>query len=192
MANGYPTYQDVKLYLSISSSVDDALIVATLKRAIATFENMCGRTFLPKEDTVYYSAKGENVIDRHYLHLRDADLLSITSLTIDGVSVPVDEYYTSGTLPKYAVRLHGESDFSFKEFSNYPEQSIVIEGIFGYDTEVPDDVFGAIIRLTAWLYQQKDNSMELDRPVAISNAMVLPMALPSDVEAIARFYKRLI
>jgi len=34
--------------------------------------------------------------------------------------------------------------------------------------------------------------MELDRPIAMSNAMVLPASLPSDVEAIAGFYRKVI
>jgi hypothetical protein len=192
MANGYPHFQDVKHYLNIDNSANDALIVATLKRAIATFENMCGRTFLPKTSSLFLNADDEQVIDSKTLFLREGNLLEITTLKIDNITVPSAQYYLVGAQPHYAVRLKSTSTFSFNDFSESPEQTIEITGTWGFSTEVPEDVFGAIVRLTAWLYQQKDNAMELDRPIAMSNAMILPSALPSDVEAISKFYRRVI
>jgi hypothetical protein len=192
MANGYPHFQDVKHYLNIDNSANDALIVATLKRAIATFENMCGRTFLPKTSSLFLNADDEQVIDSKTLFLREGNLLEITTLKIDNITVPSAQYYLVGAQPHYAVRLKSTSTFSFNDFSESPEQTIEITGTWGFSTEVPEDVFGAIVRLTAWLYQQKDNAMERDRPIAMSNAMILPSALPSDVEAISKFYRRVI
>lgn len=192
MASGYPKYQDVKHYLGIENSQQDALLVATLKRAIATFENMCGRVFVPKTDTRFFDANGEEVTSGKRLFLRSGDLLSISSLKIDGVTIPSSAYYLSGAAPHFTIKIRDNNNFSFKDYSGTPEQSIEIEGEWGYEDEVPEDVWGAIVRLTAWLYQQKDNAMELDRPVAISNAMVLPASLPSDVEAIAAFYRKVI
>ena len=191
MSSGYPTFHDVKHYLGIENSEQDALIVATLKRAIATFENMCGRKFVPKEEIKKFDSNGDEVVNSRRLFIRDGDLLSISSLKIDGVVVPPTDYYVDGASPHFVVRIKSGSNYTFDEFSTAPEQTIEIAGAWGYDVDVPDDVFGAIVRLAAWLYQQKDNAMELDRPVAISNAMVLPASLPSDVEAIARFYKRI-
>lgn len=192
MASGYPKFQDVKHYLGIENSQQDALIIATLKRAIATFENMCGRVFIPKTETRYFNANDEQVITGKRFFLRSGDLLNITSLKIDGDLVPASNYYLAGAPPFFNIILKESSTFSFKDYGDTPEQTIEIVGEWGYEDEVPEDVFGAIVRLTAWLYQQKDNAMELDRPVAISNAMVLPASLPSDVEAIARFYKKVL
>lgn len=192
MAASYPRFQDVKHYLGIDNSGDDALIVATLKRAIATFENMCGRSFLPKTETRAFDANDEQVINAKRLFLRDGDLLTITELKIDGATVPSDEYFLVGAMPHYVVRITDGSDFTFTEYSVSPEQTIEITGTWGFDTIVPEDVFGAIVRLTAFLFQQKDNAMELDRPIAMSNSMILPASLPTDVEAIAKFYKKVI
>ena len=192
MATGYPRFQDVKHYLGIDNSGNDALIVATLKRAIATFENMCGRSFLPATETRVFDAYDEQIITPKRLFLRDGDLLEITELKIDGATVPSDEYFLVGAMPHFLVRITDASDFTFNEYSSSPEQTIEIIGKWGFDLTVPEDVFGAIVRLTAFLYQQKDNAMELDRPIAMSNAMVLPASLPSDVEAIAKFYKKVI
>jgi len=192
MASGYPRFQEVKLYLNIDNSGNDALLVATLKRAIATFENMCGRTFLPSTETRTFDATDEQIINAKRFFVRDGDLLTVTTLTIDGNVVPTDEYFLVGAMPYHTLRITEGSDFTFRDFSTSPEQSIQIAGTWGFDSTVPDDVHGAIVRLTAWLFQQKDNAMELDRPVAMSNAMILPPSLPSDVEAIARFYKKVI
>ena len=192
MASGYPKFQDVKHYLGIENSNQDALLVATLKRAIATFENMCGRSFIPKTEVRYFDANGEEVISGHRLFIRSGDLLEIATLKIDGLLIPVSDYYLSGAQPHHVVKIKDSSMYSFKDYGGTPEQVIEISGTWGYEVEVPEDVFGAIVRLTAWLYQQKDNAMELDRPVAISNAMVLPATLPSDVEAISKFYKKVI
>lgn len=192
MATGYPRFQDVKLYLNIDSGRDDALIVATLKRAIATFENMCGRVFVPATETRVFDANDEQVVAPKRFFLRSGDLIEITELKIDSEIVPEADYFCVGAIPYHVIRLRESSDFTFGEYTTSPEQTIEITGRWGYEEDVPDDVFGAIVRLTAWLFQQKDNAMELDRPIAMSNAMVLPAALPSDVEAIARFYKKVI
>lgn len=192
MADAYPKFQDLKLYLNIDTSKDDALLVATLKRAVKTFENMCGRTFVPAAETRYFDANDEQVITGKRLFIRDGDLIEITELKIDSEIVPDDEYFCTGAIPYNTLRITDGSDFSFRDFTLTPERSIAITGRWGYQDEVPDDVFGAIVRLAAWLYQQKDNAMELDRPIAMSNAMVLPASLPSDVEAIAGFYKKVI
>lgn len=192
MATGYPRFQDVKHYLGIDNSGNDALIVATLKRAIATFENMCGRSFVPATETRIFDAYDEQVVTPKRLYLRDGDLLQITEMRIDGATVPADEYFLVGAMPHFLVRITDASDFTFNEYSSTPEQTIEIDGKWGFDLVVPEDVFGAIVRLTAFLYQQKDNAMELDRPIAMSNSMILPASLPSDVEAIAKFYKKVI
>lgn len=186
--NRYPQYQDVKHYLGIASSDDDALLVITLKRAIATFENLCGRSFALVEEAKFFDANSEQVLDWRTLFPRDDDIYEITELKIDSIVVPTGEYYVSGR----KICLDVNSNFSFKEYASSPHNSIKVTGKWGYSEIVPDDVFGAIVRLTAWLYQQKDNAMDLDRPVAVSNAMLLPAALPSDVVEIAKFYRRLL
>lgn len=192
MASTYPTFQDLKLYLGINTDKNDAILVKTLKRAISTFENMCGRSFIPKAEVRFYDANGEEVISHKRLFIRSGDLISVSELKIDNEIVPSSEYFFTDAIPHFALSLKASSDFSFKYYSTTPERTISITGSWGYQDEVPDDVFGAIVRLASWLYQQKDNAMELDRPIAMSNAMILPSSLPADVEGISMFYKKVI
>lgn len=182
----YPNFQDVKQYLSITASNDDALLVILLKRAIKSFENLCGRTFLPTTDTRYFSADSEQVVSHNKIVLRTDDLYSVTQLKIDGQIVPTTDYW----LDTRGITLKDSSEFSFKEFTDDPHNSIEITGQWDYESEVPDDVFGAIVRLTAWFYQQKDNALELDRSVAMANGMALPAGFPKDVVEASRFYRR--
>ncbi len=183
----YPGFQDVKQYLSITASNDDALIVGILKRAIRSFENLCGRGFLTASSTKKFSATGEEVVRWNHIVLRDDEVISISQIKIDGVIVPSTDYY----LTPHGIKLIISSDYAFSEYSDDPHDTIEITGIWGYEASVPDDVFGAIVRLAAWFYQQKDNALELDRSVAMANGMALPAGFPKDVVEVARFYRRI-
>ena len=84
--NRYPQFQDVKLYLGIASSDDDALLAITLKRAITTFENLCGRTFNLETDVKFFDANSEQVLDWRTLFPRDDDMgLDMAELEKEGL-----------------------------------------------------------------------------------------------------------
>ncbi len=189
--SGYPTYQDVKLYLNITTTRDDVLLVSFLKRAIAIFENLARRTFLPTTQTKCFNGDSKEIVSWDVLFLRTEDLLSVTELTINGEVVPSNEYFLEGGSPYYKIRLSQESDFSFNDYTVDPHNTVCITGSWGYDANVPEDVFHAIIRLTAYLYAQKDNAMELDRTTTMSNGSVIPAGIPNDVERVAVFYRRI-
>lgn len=190
MYTAYPVFQDVKHYLGISNYADDALLVTLLKSAITMFENLCGRSFLIDTGTRYFSANDKDcVVKWNKLFLRDNEVLTVTGLEIDGAVVPTDEYY----LEKGSyIMLKNTSVFSFQEFSEDPYHTIKVTGTWGYLYEVPHDVFWAIVRLTAYLYQQKDNTLDLTRSVTIANAGEVPSALPTDVLAVANIYRRFV
>lgn len=191
--NRYPDHSDVKTYLNVQTNRDDALIVALVQRAIAIFENLARRSFVPAVEVKYFSATGSEVIDWHTIWLRDCDLLSVSELMVGGVVVPSEEYILEGGPPHYKITLLSDSDFSFSFYATNPQQHIKITGTWGYSANiVPDDVFGAIVRLTAYLYAQKDNAMELDRTNAVAGGMVIPNAIPNDVQLVANFYKRMV
>jgi hypothetical protein len=189
--SGYPTYQDVKQYLNITTNRDDVLLVTFLNRAILIFEHLARRTFLPVSATKYFNGNSEEIVSWDVLFIRSEDLLSVTSLKINGETVANTEYYLEGDSPYYKIRLSTESDFSFNDYTADPHNTVVVEGVWGYASSVPADVFGAIIRLTAYLYAQKDNAMELDRAATMSNGQVIAAGIPNDIERVAVFYRRI-
>lgn len=191
--NRYPTHLDVKTYLNIQTTRDDSLLVILVQRAIAIFENLARRSFIPTTAIKYFNANSGDVLDWHTLWLRDLDLLSVSELMVGGAVVPSEDYVLEGGPPYYKVVLLADSDFSFTFYETTPHNHIKITGSWGHSASVvPDDVFGAIVRLTAYLYAQKDNAMELDRSNAIAGGMAIPSSIPKDVQLIADFYKRLV
>ena len=192
MYSRYPNHSDVKTYLNIQTTRDDLVLAEFVQRAIVIFENLARRTFLPKVDTKYFDGNSTEVVSWNTLFIRSEDLLTVTELMINGEVVPSDEFILSGDGPPYyKIQLLPESDFSFYNYTLNPFRSIKITGTWGYGDEIPADVFGAIVRLTAYLYAQKDNAMELDRTNAIAGGMGMPSGIPKDIERIAVVYRRI-
>ena len=190
--NRYPTHNDVKQYLNIQTSRDDLVLADLTQRAVVIFENLARRTFLPKVATKYFDGISPEIVSWDTLFIRSEDLLTVSELMINGEVVPTDEYILGGDGPPYyKIQLLPESDFNFKAYTINPFRSIKITGTWGYGEELPADVFGAIIRLTAYLYAQKDNAMELDRTNAIAGGMGIPTGIPKDIERIAVIYRRI-
>lgn len=56
---------------------------------------------------------------------------------------------------------------------------------------IPADVEQATLRLVAFLYRQRDNSSDIDRPVLTSDGVtIMPSNLPQDVQQLLRNYAR--
>jgi hypothetical protein len=53
----------------------------------------------------------------------------------------------------------------------------------------PDDIVQATLRLSAYLYRQPANAMDLDRAVIVGNATIAPGAIPADVFMMLRPYQ---
>ena len=183
----YPVLADVKAYLSISATNtnDDSLLTSLLERAIAIFENLAQRTFLTVNEARFFSSTDKEVVRSDTLFLRDDDIISISELLIDDVVVDSGQYYIEDG---YAIKLTSDCDESFLNGTTH--NNIKVTGVWGYDSSVPSDVSQAIIRMTAYLYAQKDNAMELATTSAVAGALILPADFPKDVEKIAMFYRR--
>lgn len=192
MYSRYPNHSDVKTYLNIQTTRDDIVLAEFVQRAIVMFENLARRTFLPKVDTKYFDGNSQEIVSWNTLFIRSEDLLAVTELMINGEVVPSDEFILDGDGPPYyKIQLLHESDFSFYNYTINPFRSIKITGTWGYGDEIPADVFGAIIRLAAYLYSQKDNAMELDRTNAVAASMGIQGGIPKDIERIAVVYRRI-
>jgi len=60
-----------------------------------------------------------------------------------------------------------------------------------YTYHVQDEINHWVLRLAAWLYRQKDNSVDSDRAIVTDyGGMLLPSKLPSDVADAALLYRR--
>lgn len=126
----YARPTDLKSYLGITDTTDDALILSLCERARTKIDEYCNRTFLPRVATRYYDANGlgDTLMLAH-------DLVSVTTFTNgDGDAFTAAQYHlypVSG--PPYSwIELDKSLGLLF-EYSTTPQRAISIVGIWGWD-----------------------------------------------------------
>lgn len=182
----YATLSEIKRYLGISSTDDDALLATLSDAASRMIDNLTGRTFEAPADTTRYHT--EDNVDGDTLWF-DTDVAAITSITNgDGVVVASTNWRTKprNQTPYYAVELKEDSSVTWDTDSG----DIAVVGRFAYSTTAPDVVAQVCVRIVAYLYRQKDNMGELDRAIIAGNTTLLPAELPRDILIMLASYKR--
>ncbi len=187
----YVAAADVRAYLGMTSSGDDALITSLCARAQAAIDRYCNRTFEASGDTTrYFDAVGPHIAGP-VLYL-DRDLCAVTTVTNgDGVAVGSTQYVTlpANDAPYYALRLKTSAGKVWTYSTDW-EKAISIAGKWAYSTTAPADVVQAAVRLAAFYYRQKDAALQ-DVTAIEAGVVVQPVAIPADVQALLRPYKRL-
>jgi len=185
MAYTESTY--VKAYLGIDTNDDDALIDSLIERAQKIIESYTGRVFEAETETKYFYTQN---IEGRWLYLWGYDLMTVTTLTNgDGTEITSGQYRLEprNTTPKYAIRLNEDYTWEFDD----SDDEVSIAGTWGYTTTAPHDIKHACIRLTAFLYRQKDTSADVDRPLITGDGVtIMPSSFPADVKSILDNYKR--
>jgi hypothetical protein len=181
----YCTLAEVKALLGTTEDEDDGLLAALISRASAWIERFTGRRFAGQAETRSY-ASGETWLSSLWL---DQDLLSVTSLTnTDGDEIAAAGYVLLplNGLPKNRIEL--KSGYSW---GSDPEGLISVAGTWGFAAAPPADITQAACRLTVWLYKQRDAPFG-----KVGNSLTgeyeTPVALPKDVEALLKPYRRVI
>lgn len=187
----YATLQQFNEYSNIAGANDDTLREAMLARAQAIVESHTGRVFEAIADTTRYFDPVRHVGGRT-LYL-DRDLAQVTEITNgDGEVLVASDYVTEprNEGPYYAIVLRSDSDVSWT-FADYPENAIAVKGRWAYSVVAPDPIVHATLRLAAWMYRQRDTSIDPDRPVVSPDgAMLMPSRLPADVVEVLRPFRR--
>lgn len=184
----YATAVQVKEYLGISGTVvDDNLLDDLIERAEGLIDAYTGRSFEATTATKYF---GEGDMDGQDLPLYGHDLLAVTTLTNgDGTEITSSEYrlFPRNDSPKWIIRLDSGKSWSFSD----DDSEITVAGTWGYSATPPLDIQHACVRLTAFLYRQKDTSADIDRPLITGDGVtIMPSSLPTDVTRMLDRYKR--
>lgn len=184
----YTSLTQVKDYLGITSSVtDDNLLNDLITRAEGLIDAYTGRRFEATTATKYFSYDDT---DGQFLPLYGEDLLTVTKLTNgNAVEVTSGNYrlFPRNDSPKWLIRLDESQSWSFSD----GDSEISVAGTWGYSATAPADIQHACVRLTAFLYRQKDTSADIDRPLITGDGVtIMPSSLPSDVTRILDRYKR--
>ena len=185
----YLEVEELKDYLNITRPVDDEIIESMCLAAQAYIEHKTNRVFEVSADSIRYfdATKLEN---QRLLRFGE-DLISITTVVNgDGSTIASSNYFLSyaGHLI-YELKLKGSTGLYFT-YEDDPEEAIAVTGKWAYSLTPPQDIIQATRRLASYLFWQKDNANDLDRPFIIGQVTSLPAALPRDVERLIAKYVR--
>lgn len=188
----YASLDKVKLYLGINTTDDDALLTSLIARAQKIIESRTGRVFESSTQEVRYFDGILDVSDNGRILYLDKDLCAIDWIKNgDGTTLKSADYVTIPQSPPfYEIALLVSSGVVFM-YQTDPERAISIRGNWAYSLTPPADIVHATIRLTAWLYRQKDTSADIDRPLITGDGVtIMPGHLPRDIIDILMYYRR--
>lgn len=181
----YTTTAQVKEYLNITGAGDDALIARLITAAQSAIDQYCNQPFEATADTTRYFDDLD--LNGSTLYL-DYPLVSVTTITNgDGEAVESDDYKLQ---PRNRPPYHRIITINDGSWYASEEDEISITGRWAYSLTAPADIVQACIRLTSFLYRQRDTSADLDRTVITEGVTLLPGALPQDVLTLLANYVR--
>ena len=189
----YCGVDELKEYLGVTGTADDAMLLTLLAAAQRTIDSYCARTFEATADTVR-TFDSQRDVDGYTLTV-DSDLCAITSIVNgDGTTISNSHYVTEprNETPYYAIRLKTSAGKVWTStVSGDSENAITVTGKWAYSTSAPSDIAHVCKRLAAYIYRQKDNAGDLDRAVIAGNSTILPAQIPSDIRLMLAPYRRL-
>ena len=190
------TTAKVKTYLGISSSRDDTLIGDLITNAQSIIESYTGRVFDVSGDTTKkFDAKLD--VDGRMLYFSDQLEIAAAPTTVtngDGSTLSANTdvvYLPRNRFPAYGLEwLPSSSAWWQGDSDGNDANAISIAAKWGYSVSgsVPADIQQACIRLTAFLYRQRETNSDGDRPLIVDGVTILPSALPRDVTRILSPY----
>lgn len=171
----YCTKDDLKTYLGITGTGEDALLGTIITRAQDILEFQTGKVFEAAADETRYF----DDVDGATLYVDW--ICSITSIKNgDGAELAATDYVSipRNMPPYYAIKLLSSSGTAWTG-------DIEVTGKFGYTNDAAGKVWGpaaaACVELAAYLYRLKDNVGDMDRPVVTDGVTILPSQWPQNV-----------
>jgi hypothetical protein len=190
----YCTIAQVTEYLGITGTGDDDIIDALITRAGAWIDTYTGRTFEASADTTRSFTVDDDTEGR-WLHF-DADLASITTVTTNAdattpTTVSSTEYVTHprNDTPYYAIQILSSVDKEWTYTTN-PENGVTVAGRWAYSTSAPNLIVHACVRLTAYLYRQRDAQVFETTALPDAGVITTPTGMPREVKIMLEPYKR--
>lgn len=189
----YITLSELKTYLNIpvSDTTADTKLQTFIDAAQKFIENYTGKVFEASATSTRLFHAIEDV-DGFVLFL-DKGLASSSSLVIvngDGETIPSNAYVLEprNTFPARMIRLKQTQGYVW-DFDDDPENAISVTGYFADTTSADANIKQATKRLASYLYHQKDNAGDLDRPMQMMDGVVyFPTVLPKDVQLLLEHY----
>lgn len=126
----YCSVSDLKTYLNVTTSTDDALLQLMLDAATARIDSKCGRTFQAASDEVRYFDPSIN-LNEGRIEL-DADLSYITSVLNGADNITTSVYHMPrNTTPYYQIGLRSDASYGWS-FTTPTEEAVTVTGRWAY------------------------------------------------------------
>lgn len=190
----YVSVADLKAYLGVTGTADDALLTSLIARAEKAIEVYCGRSFTCAADTTRNFTVGVDT-DGDTLWF-DEDLCAVTTVTTDADGTPITlvrntDFVTvpRNTTPWYGLKIISGSDYSW-DYTTNAEMGITVLGRWAYSTTPPQDIIHATTRLSGYYYRQKDAQTYDTTAIPDAGVLMIPQGMPKDVKMILDSYKK--
>jgi hypothetical protein len=196
ITNGYATLAEAKAYLSISDSIDDAMLESMVEAASRSIDNIAGRRFYLDASASARLYRGTNP----YILTVD-DFGSTTGLALaldtggDGTYETTLTYNVDYVVEPFNAVAMGKpyTQITLVGGQLLPwllpnlRPSVQLTAKWGFPT-VPDDISQACLILTADMYKRKDS---VGGNLGISELGAIRMSpLGRDIAAMTRAYRR--
>ena len=176
----YATLSQLKTYLGLSGSADDALLEQLLGRATAAIERYTHRRFTGETGERRFSWASVN---GPLLWLGE-DLLQASSI-VDGDGGSVTEYRLLPPSPPHHT-IYRRSGW------NPADGDVKVVGVWGYSSAPPPDVVHACIRLAGYYYRQRDAQVFDVTALPEQGVITVPKGMPADVKQLLDIYRRVV
>jgi len=186
----YCTLADVKAYLGITETTDDALIENAIVTAKQAIDHYTHKVFDVTVDTTkYFSSNTDSISGRSLLLGRHLLATAPTKVSVGGLDV-TSAIKVYGDAPYWSLILSGASGFSWRDSGDVdPEEAIEILGKWGYSTVAPSDVQGAAVIWASHLYQIKDASPDGTLTMNSQEHQQRIVKIPANVQVLLIPYK---
>lgn len=192
----YVTAAQLRAYMRITSTDDDALLGSAAAQAQRYIEAKTNRLFEAAADTTrkftpVMSWNGGDLTDLRTLSFDD-DLCTLTSITNgDGSAINLAkvELLPLNRRPAYAVTLI-DSDIDWTYTGSSPVGKVLVTGRWAYSLTAPSDIYEATLSLAEHLYKSPDASAYTQAVMSSDGVPQMPPGIPSRVNKVIATYAR--
>lgn len=176
------TLAQLKEYLGVTETTDDALLSRLLDVCSASIEKWCSVRFKAADYTGAFDGNG-----RAAIFISQEPLISVSAVAIAGVPVQASASITQAGfyVADRALRLRGGLVFPLGE------KNVEAEFRAGYET-IPADVVQACVKLAALRYKERDRLGTASRSIGGESMSVTNDDFPESVERVLNDYKSVV
>lgn len=198
MPSQLTTLSDVKAFLAIGTQVgsgDDPLLTRLITAVSAFIETYCNRTFAQGNYTETRNGNG-----RQSMSFKNTPCSAISSVTVDGVSIPARPAFGSGGIFVETFQGGGiGSGYTFDTDVLYLDgyafskgkQNVTLAYTAGY-ASIPYDLAQAAITLVGLTYKSRDRLGVTGKGIGPEHISYLVGKLPVDVQMTIDQYSRVV